>query len=966
MPTNPPSGTVTFLFTDIEGSLQVAQELRDIWETVQARHHVLLQSAMEMHGGHVFQIVGDGFCVAFDTAGEALSAAVDAQRELQAENWGETRIHVRMGINTGEARAGDDADGSRPYTGYLTLARTQRVMSAAYGGQILLSSTSADSLLGQLPAGVGLRDMKEHRLKGLVKPERLWQVVVSDLRQDFPPLASLNTVPHNLPLQLTSFVGREKEIPEVHALLRTHRLVTLTGSGGTGKTRLSLQVGERVLDEFRDGAWFIELAPLFDPALIPNTVASVLGVREEQGRPLMATLLDWLRNRQMLFILDNCEHLIEASGSFANAVLQSSRETRILTSSREPLGISGESCYRVPSLECPNPAETKQIHIGQLQDYPAVRLFVQRATEAFATFKVTNTNAAAITQICSCLDGIPLAIELAAVRVRALSAEQIAARLDDRLRLFTGGSRTALPRHKTLRDMIDWSHNLLSEPERLLLRRLSMFRGGWTLEAAEQICAGDGIESPDVLDLLSRLVDKSLVVLYEPAAEPRYRMLETIRQYAREKLLDANEGDSLRDQHLHFFLNLAEHAWPLLESARRIELLPRLESEHDNLRAALEWACERDVERARWLAGMLERFWFFGDHLSEARSWYSRVLDAGERVTVTKGLAMALVSSGCVALNLEHIDEAQASLEQSAVMWQQLGEPKWLAWSLEWLGYLLLQRGEAGRARAIYAEHEALFRATSDGVGLVWVLSSWGTAKSLVVPDDPTGKALLDEALSLARTLQDPFCFVMCYSCLGDWAVLQGDHATARRHFLDALEWRRQLGTRWIIAAGLWQVANTMRLQGDFPQAEPMYAEALALARELGDQRSEAHIAQELGVVAIHLGDVERATTLLAGSLSSFRKWADPLGIARCLLGFAVLLQTQRREAQAARVLGFVEPWLQSNGIQLVHFDHTNYVRSVAAARTDLGQEAYDRALAEGREMTLEQAVAYARGHIPA
>jgi tetratricopeptide (TPR) repeat protein len=363
---------------------------------------------------------------------------------------------------------------------------------------------------------------------------------------------------------------------------------------------------------------------------------------------------------------------------------------------------------------------------------------------------------------------------------------------------------------------------------------------------------------------------------------------------------------------------------------------------------------------------MLERFWFFGDHLSEARSWYSRVLDADERVTVTKGLAMALVSSGCVALNLEHIDEAQASLEQSAGMWKQLGEPKWLAWSLEWLGYLLLQRGEAGRAGAIYAEHEALFRATGDGVAVVWVLSSWGIAKSLVVPDDPSGKALLDEALLLARTLQDPFCFVMCYSCLGDWAVLQGDHATARRHFLDALEWRRHLGTRWIIAAGLWQVANMMRLQGDFPEAEPMYAEALALARELGDQRSEAHIAQELGVVAIHLGDIERATTLLAGSLSSFRKWADPLGIARCLLGFAVLLQTQRRGAQAARVLGFVEPWLQSNGIQLVHFDHTNYVRSVAAARTDLGREACERALAEGREMTLEQAVAYARGHIPA
>jgi tetratricopeptide (TPR) repeat protein len=521
-----------------------------------------------------------------------------------------------------------------------------------------------------------------------------------------------------------------------------------------------------------------------------------------------------------------------------------------------------------------------------------------------------------------------------------------------------------LPRQQTLRALIDWSYDLLSEPERVLLRRLSVFAGGWTLEVAEDVCADDDIVEAsrvlarnDILDLLTRLVDKSLVVLDEQAAETRYRMLDMIRQYAGEKLLDANECEQLRDQHLHVFEQMAEHTQPILQTAQRPAWLPRLEVENDNLRAALEWACERDLETARWLAGILERFWFFGDHLSEARTWYARVLDTGERVTVTKGLALALLSSGCVSLNLEHVDEAQLSLEASIVSWRQLGEPHWLAYSLAWLAYLLVQRGEGERARAIYAEHESLFRASVDGVMLVWVLSNWGAVKAAMRHDDPTAKALLDEALSLGCTLQDPFAILLSYSSLGDWAVMQGDYATARRHFLEALVWRRQLGTRWIIASGLRQVANVMCLQGDYQQAEPLFTEALAMARALGDQHSEASIAQALGEVAIHRGDIEQATILLAESLSSFRKWADALGIARCLIGFVNLLQAQKEMERAAHLLGFVEAWLESNQLQLVFFDHTNYARGVAAAHAQLDEAAFTATWAEGQKMMLEQAI---------
>lgn len=763
----------------------------------------------------------------------------------------------------------------------------------------------------------------------------------------------------NIPVPLTRLIGRERELRDVTRLHAGARLLTLTGSGGVGKTRLALQVAAEVLATFKDGVWLVELAPLSDEALVPITIANILGVREEPTRPLMATLLDSLRNKEVLLILDNCEHLLEVCARLAEAVLHASRDSRVLATSREALGITGESSYRVPSLECPSPARANQLTSEQLERFPAVQLFTERATQAVSTFTVTNANAAVIGKICDRLDGIPLAIELAAARVRYLSVEEIAARLDDRLSLLTGGSRTALPRQQTLRATLDWSHALLSETERVLFRRLSAFTGGWTLEEAEQICAGNGMQSSEVSDVLAHLVGKSLVALADHAAGSRYRMLETIRQFARERLLEANESEQLRDQHLHFFMKLAEDSQPVFETARRVEWLPRLEIEHDNLRAALEWACQRDLETARWLAGILERFWFFADHLGEARTWYERVLDSGEQPTELKrGLGLALFSSGCVLLNQGYLDEAGVRLEQSVAAWQQLSEPRWLAFSLAWLAYLLVQRGDREGACTIYAQYEPLLRASTDGLMVAWVLGNWGTSRTALRRDDPAGRALLDEALSLARTLEDPFCYVLCYSSLGDWAVLQGDYAAARRYYLDSLEWRRQLGTRWIIAAGLWQVANTMRLQADYLRAEPMYAEALALSRALADQRSEAHISQELAAVAMHLGDLQWAATLLEQSLSAFRRWGDALGTARCLMGFADLQLVLGHPEKAARVLSFIEPWLHSNKVQLVHFDRSNHARSLEAARKQLSKAIFVTAQAAGIEMTLEEAIA--------
>jgi predicted ATPase len=597
-------------------------------------------------------------------------------------------------------------------------------MSVAHGGQVLVSNASAELLHHELPAGISLGDMREHRLRDLPGLERLWQILAADLEQDFPPLQSLRDIPNNLPAQLTSFVGRKKELEDVKKLLKHAHMLTLLGPGGTGKTRLSLQLAGESMSHYFDGVWFVELAPISDPLLVPRTTAIAIGLREEPQRPVIDMLCDYLREKRMLIILDNCEHLVEACAQMADKILHAAPLVRLLTSSREALGIAGEVTYRVPSLGLPDVEHLPPV--SSLSQYEAVKLFIDRAVSAVPKFTVTNENAPFVAQICHRLDGIPLAIELAAAKVRVLSVEQISRRLDDRFRLLTGGSRTALERHQTLRAAIDWGYNLLPPNEQALFRRLSIFTGGWTLEAAESVCSDALIHHDDVLDLLEHLINKSIVTVDENNHETRYRFLETMRQYAQERLIESGENEALRDQHLEYFLYLAETASPHLIRAEQLDWLARLDVDYENLRTALTWALGRpSAEPALRLAGALGFYWNMRDYLLEGMKWMDLALGRDWQQTSPaekKARAKVLYGKATIAHEIDEYEVIGTSASSALALCEETGDAWGKAYARISMGKYLIRTESARNAVPLMEQGLDEFRKMADPWGLAFAM----------------------------------------------------------------------------------------------------------------------------------------------------------------------------------------------------------------------------------------------------
>jgi predicted ATPase/class 3 adenylate cyclase len=905
---NLPTGTVTFLFTDIEGSTPLAQQYPEAMPTLLARHHAILRQAIEARSGHVFRIVGDAFCAAFHTASDALHAALDAQRGLQHEGWEPAPVKVRMGIHAGAAQAGVSEERADGYVGYLTLTRAQRIMSTAHGGQVLLSNSTAELLRDQLPAGVALRDMGEHRLKGLANLERLWQIVTPDLLAEFPPLQSLNAIPNNLPVQLTSFVGREKERAEVAALLEAGRLVTLTGPGGTGKTRLSQEAGAQELANFPQGVWLIELAPLADPAQIIPAMAQVFGLQELPFNPLANLVMDYLRDKKLLLILDNCEHLIEACARLADDLLHECVGLRILASSREALGIAGETAYRIPSLA----------------DSESTQLFVDRACAANAKFNLTDSNAPAIAQICRRLDGIPLAIELAAARVRLLSPEQIASRLDDRFRLLIGGSRTALPRQQTLRALIDWSYDLLSDEEKRLLQFASVFVGGWTLDALEAVA-----EDPNTLEHLEQLVNKSLVVTEERESEMRYFMLETIRQYAREKLFEAKQSPAARDRHFVYFNELSETLWDVYRSADILPLVNSSNDEFENFRAALEWGLEKHVEEAARLAANF-------------------CLILGWTGKPAEGVVIAQSA-------IERAKALPPAAGGSADMYRQkLIARAFFAQSSAGIGM-----GNIPLAMQASKEAIDISRATGDKQLLGYSLLDYFTATTFI--NAPEGEAAAQEGLDIfTHEVNDSFRLGMAYLCMATIAARKGDEVDKQKYFAKLKEMTHEAPDSFQAGMFFFGMGMNESAHGNYEAAKQILEDGRNIFKRIRNTGFQRIMQSELGHIARHTGDLDEAKAIYQETIRGWQDSGNRSAMAHQLECFGFLAIADEEPRRATKFLGAAEALREKAHSPKTEQEQNEYDQSVAQLRSMLPEAEFKSLWTEGRAMTMEQAIAEA------
>ena len=907
--------TLTFLFTDIEGSTALLRRLGDSdYGRVLADHQALIRAALAAHGGKEVDTQGDAFFAVFSSPTACVAAVIEMQRALEARAWpGGEHVRVRMGVHTGEAATTATGD----LVG-LHVHRAARVGAVAHGGQVLLSETAAALVRDSLPPGAALRDLGAQRLKDLGRPEQIFQLDAAGLRADFPPLRSLGnpTLPNNLPAQLSAFIGRDREMSEVRALVESRRLVTLTGAGGSGKTRLALQVAAELLDGSGDGVWLAELAAVSDGDMVPTAISEALGIGEQPGRAVLDGLLDALAFQSVLIVLDNCEHVIGACAKTADAILRHCPGVHLLVTSREPLGIGGEAIYRVPSLSLPDPDDPAPA------SGDAVALLAERAREQGVDLAIDEETLPLMVSVCRRLDGLPLAIELAAARLRSLSLAGLRDRLDQRFRLLTGGSRTALARQQTLRATVDWSYSLLNPAEKSLLRLLSVFAESFDLDAVEGVCGGGDIEAFDTADLLGSLVDKSLVVA-EPAGDAvRYRLLETIRQFAAERLVEAGDEAAAAGAaaHSQYFLALVEATAPHLEGPDQGRWFARLDADHANLRRAAEHAASDPDGTTRVLrCGVaLRGYWLARSRCREALGLLLPVLDRPEARADPSLFGAALVTVTGLA-PLVDIAPARQYGDQAVELARQLGDDRLLADALGMLSAMHFFAGEPDRGLALGREAVDRARPLGDDVLLGRSLMIYEMSSHLI---EPTQSArLLAEAIACSERSGNQLLRSHVHNNAAAHALSAGDVPAARAHLDQAAQAAQATGQESPAAAA--NLGWAQREEGNHDGARSSFEASLRIARRSGEQPIMACAILGLGCLAADLGDWGRSA-LLHGVAQAF---LDRSG----------------------------EPWQDIEA----RYRHHN----LAQVRAHLGGELIDRAYAKGMALSIDQALRTALGH---
>jgi predicted ATPase/class 3 adenylate cyclase/DNA-binding CsgD family transcriptional regulator len=876
-----PAGTVTFLLTDIEGSTRLWEADSPVMAGMVTRHDEILAAAVRHHGGvrPVEQGEGDSVVAVFGVAGDALAAALEAQRALGQEPWPkDMTVRVRMALHTGDVQVGEGGKVSGP-----AIIRCARLRATAYGGQTVLTQSTRDLVVDRLPADVGLLDLGLHRLKDLGRPERVWQLCHPALTSEFPPLKSLDASPNNLPVQLSSFVGRERELTELGELTARSRHVTLTGSGGCGKTRLALQLAADRAHLHVDGTRWVDFSQVTDEDLVLHVVAASFGLRQESDRPMVETLERQLANLKVFLVLDNCEHVLEPVAAMTERLLKAAPDLQVLATSREPLGIAGETAYRVRSLDI----ET------------AMRLFLERADEVRPGFSPQADELEAIEEICRHLDLLPLAIELAAARVRMMHPVRIAERLDDMFRLLTGGSRTALARQQTLEASVAWSHSLLGEDEKVLFRRLSVFAGGFTLPSAEAICSDELIDPYAVLDVLARLVDKSLVQVDGDDTETHYRMLESIRQYGRARLSEADEGDAVRARHLAHFTQYAEAAAAELMSAAGPKWLDDLEQEHDNLLAALAWAETAGAhQESLRLVTALALFWEWHGHLVVGAQWFARVLAHDDGPSVLR--SRALWGAAHIALYADDHRTQFQRAEEALAMAKALGDDWTIARSLTTTSSEELYF-DAPAARGVLSESIELGRSIGDdwavADGLKMMTIAW------MIQEDFDGvRQPLEELVAVATRLQNKFFLGWCHTVEGFIALHRGEFDEARSELETSLKYCQDVGDPSTGGMAIALLGELEMVTGDREAARVRLESFAQQAEAIGGAIGRPFAILDLLTMMAALGDPGAAAGMLTLLFDSNDERPVPFleGWGRSVLGAALLASADLVGARSA------------------------------------------------------------------
>lgn len=861
------SNPFTFLFTDLENSTSLWEIFSDEMKTIMARHDEIIKDIIQKNGGHIVKSTGDGFHAYFDSPINGITAAISGQHMFHSQTWNQDSIevNVRMGLHTGESEQRDgDFYGS-------AVNRAARLMDIAHGGQILVSEATASLTKNNLPQGVFLEDKGQHRLKGIAQLEHVFQISSTDLENDFPPLRSLETYKHNLPRQLTSFVGREKELAEIQRIVDNTQLLTLLGPGGTGKTRLMLQTAEEMIHHFPDGVWLVELATLTNSRKIPDRVAAALNLQEQPTRKIIDTLFDYLRQREALILIDNVEHLIRECAVFVEELLSRCPNIKVIVTGREALFISGETTLQIPSLALPD--DTSKMPIEEIRCAESVLLFIERAQAIRPDFAISQYNAYTIADIVKRLDGIPLALELAAARLRMLSVEQIADRLNDRFRLLTGGNRTALPRQQTLQALIDWSWNLLDENEHILLRRLSVFSGGWSLKSAEAITGFAPLDEYMVFDLMEQLINKSVVnVSYPSEGSARYNLLESIRQYAQVKLFEAGEGEQLRNRHADFFIEFSNEAGKYLRSAVMVMWVKKIEKELDNIRAAITWTLDTNPVLTLKISGSLLYWPTHWIQLSEKKSWLENSFEKtkGLHWTENSNVLVEDVIKGRIALAtvysmysdhvpaLENINEAIELAENNeklqdltyavAMKATILGNGAGQFHPDEWIPKVEKMIG-------ICIENDYDIELSLHKIILAFLYASIGKF-DLAFPH-------VENAIELAQKINNPFRNAELARMQAAIAFMQSDYDSAEKFLRRAIEFYTEINSQRFILVCKSDLAHYLRRAGRIEESAPAYRETVQLWREQSNLPAVAHQFECIGFISIYRGNFEQAAKLI-------------------------------------------------------------------------------------------------------